>query len=300
MDPAARSDLGSLIDCNVHLWDQQSNPVFWLSDRRLVRDMIGNYDSLPDTYTLADYRQETEGKDIVGVVWSDAGAADPVAAVEWVARQGSLPPVIGMVTLGDPASGGFAELLELSHRVPVVRSVRMRVVEGMSTGGLGGDDFLEDPLVLYNLGQLTQAGLVATIEATSDRLDVVVRVAEQFPDLRIVVDHFGWPTDLSESGRAEHLERLAAVAAVPQIVTRIDAIGTIFGDWTVATIRPWLLEVTELFGPERCMLGSDIPIERLRSSFTDLYAAYGEVFSGYSRDERAQLFHGTARRCYGA
>lgn len=176
----------------------------------------------------------------------------------------------------------------------------MRVVEGMSTGGLGGEDFLGDPLVRENLGQLAQAGLVATIEATSDRLDLVVRVAGQFPDLRIVVDHFGWPTDLSERGRAEHLGRLAVVAAIPQVVTRIDAIGTIFGDWSVATIRPWLLEVTELFGPDRCMLGSDIPIERLRSGFTELYAAYGEVFSAYSEDERAQLFHRTARGCYGA
>jgi predicted TIM-barrel fold metal-dependent hydrolase len=299
VDHAVGSDLGPLIDCNVHLWDQESNPVFWLSDRTLVRDMIGDYDSLPDTYTLADYRQETRGHDIAGVVWSDAGAADPIAAVDWVAMQSDHLPIIGMVTLGDPASTGFAELIELSHRVPLVTSMRMRLVEGMSTGGLGGEDFLEDPLIRSNLEQLATKGLVATIEATADRLDVVVRIAERFPDLRIVVDHFGWPTDLSEGGRAEHLERLAPVAAMPSIDTRIDAIGTIFGNWTVATVRPWLLEVAELFGPERCMLGSDIPIERLRSSFTDLYSAYGDIFSGASEHERALLFHGTARRCYG-
>jgi hypothetical protein len=31
-----------LVDCNVHLWDQTANPVFWLTDRSLVRDMLGN------------------------------------------------------------------------------------------------------------------------------------------------------------------------------------------------------------------------------------------------------------------
>jgi predicted TIM-barrel fold metal-dependent hydrolase len=40
------STLGPLVDCNVHLWDHRENPVFWLTDRTLVRDLIGNYDSL--------------------------------------------------------------------------------------------------------------------------------------------------------------------------------------------------------------------------------------------------------------
>ena len=41
------STLGPIVDCNVHL-SQRHNPVFWLTDRALVRDLIGNYDSLPD------------------------------------------------------------------------------------------------------------------------------------------------------------------------------------------------------------------------------------------------------------
>ena len=51
-----RSAIGPIVDCNVHLWDQRDNPVFWLSDRTVVRDMLGDYDSLPDSYTLSDYR----------------------------------------------------------------------------------------------------------------------------------------------------------------------------------------------------------------------------------------------------
>ena len=46
------------------------------------------------------------------------------------------------------------------------------------------------------------------------------------------------------------------------------------------------------------MLGSDVPIENLRSGFAPLYAAYDEIFSGFSGDERAMLFHRTAERWY--
>jgi predicted TIM-barrel fold metal-dependent hydrolase len=44
-------------------------------------------------------------------------------------------------------------------------------------------------------------------------------------------------------------------------------VGTIFGPWTAERVRPWLLAIVALFGPDRCMLGSDLPIERLRSGF---------------------------------
>ena len=94
------------------------------------------------------------------------------------------------------------------------------------------------------------------------------------------------------------MQRLAGLAAAGNVAIRIDAIGTIFGDRALCQTRPWLLEVTGTFGPQRCMLGSDLPIENLRSGSGPLYAAYDTIFSGFSDDERAMLFHRTAERWY--
>jgi predicted TIM-barrel fold metal-dependent hydrolase len=253
-----RLGTGPIVDCNVHLWDQGDNPVFWLSDRTLVRDMLGDYDSLPDRYTLSEYRRETAGYDV----------------------------------------RGFAGLIGRCQQRPVIRSIRMRLVPELSARAVGGN-LLDDRLVRDNLALLASSGLVATVEATSSQLSVVTRMATQFPALRIVIDHFGWPQAGPGGGDlAGHMRGLAPLAAVGNVATRIDAIGTIFGDWTLPQIRPWLLEVTGIFGPQRCMLGSDLPIENLRSGFGRLYAAYDAIFSAFSDDERAMLFHRTAERWY--
>lgn len=299
MAQEARPGIGPIVDCNVHLWDQRDNPVFWLSDRTVVRDMLGDYDSLPDRYTLPDYRRETLGYDVRGVIWSDAGAADPLAAAGWVSQQqDGTPPVIAMVTLGDPTSAAFPGLVERCRQVPLIRSIRMRLVPGLS-GRATGRDLLDDRLVRDNLALLARSGLVATVEATSGQLGVVARLAAEFPALRIVIDHFGWPEGGPDGrDRAGHMHRLARLAAAGNVATRIDAIGTIFGDWTLSQIRPWLLEVAGIFGPPRCMLGSDLPIENLRSGFGPLYDAYDAIFSAFSDDERAWLFHRTAERWY--
>jgi predicted TIM-barrel fold metal-dependent hydrolase len=294
-----RPGIGPIVDCNVHLWDQRGNPVFWLSDRTLVRDMLGDYDSLPDTYTVSDYRRETLGHDVRGAIWSDAGAADPLAAADWVSRQqDGTPLVIAMVSLGDPASAPFAGLVEGCRQRPLIRSVRIRLVAELSSRG-GGGGLLDDRLVRDNLALLASSGLVATVEAGSRQLGLVARLAAEFPGMRIVIDHFGWPEIGPDGGDLTgHMQRLASLAAFGNVATRIDALGTIFGGWTVPQIRPWLLGVTSLFGPHRCMLGSDLPIENLRSGFGPLYAAYDAIFSGFSGDERAMLFHGTAERWY--
>jgi predicted TIM-barrel fold metal-dependent hydrolase len=296
-----RTGTGPIVDCNVHLWDQRDNPVFWLSDRTLVRDMLGDYDSLPDRYALSDYRRETLGYDVRGLIWSDAGTADPLAAADWVSRQqDGAPSVIAIVTLGDPTSSVFAGLVERCRQRPLIRSIRMRLLPELSGRAVGGD-LLDDRLVRDNLALLADSGLVATVEAASSQLGVVTRLAAQFPALRIVIDHFGWPEVAPGGGDlAGHMDRLAPLAAAGNVATRIDAVGTIFGDWTLPQIRPWLLEVTGIFGPQRCMLGSDLPIENLRSGFGPLYAAYEAIFSAFSDDERAMLFQRTAERWYGS
>ncbi len=287
-----------LIDCNVHLWDQTANPVFWLTDRTLVRDMIGDYDSLPDTYTLADYQREAEGHDVGGIVWSDAGAEDPIAAAAWVQRQcdeSELPAAL--VTLGDPADERFAELVERFCELPLARSVRVRLLAAL-TQGRADRTMLGDDRAMANLELLAERELTATLEATADQLGAVAQIARAVPTLRIVIDHFGWPENPSAEDLPRHRERLAAVAAAPNTATRIDAIGTIFGDWTTDRVRPWLRAATDAFGPERCMLGSDFPIERLRSSFARLYDAHRDIFSDLSADARDALFGVTAQRWY--
>src|SRR5437016_3151160 len=221
-----------LVDCNVHLWDQTAHPIFWLTDRTVVRDMLGNYDSLPETYTLADYRRDVFGHNVYGIVWSDAGADDPIAAAAWVQRQCDEVGVPGaLVTLGDPADEGFAELVECFCALPLARSVRVRLVPAL-TQGVADRTLLDDELAMANLELLAKHELVATLEAMGEQLDLVADLAHALPALRIVIDHFGWPENPTGEELGPHRERLSAIAAEPNTATRIDAIGTVFGDWT--------------------------------------------------------------------
>src|SRR5262245_65696200 len=100
-----------MVDATVHLWDQATNPVFWLSDRTMVVEMLGDYDSLPDRYALDDYLRMTAPLTVSGVIWSDAGAADPIGALAWVRSQDQDGILAGLVTLGDPYAEDFGDFV---------------------------------------------------------------------------------------------------------------------------------------------------------------------------------------------
>ena len=119
--------VGPVVDSTVHLWDQARNPVFWLSDRTMVRDMIGNYDSLPDTFTLADYDEATSAFDVGGV--SGPMPARPTRLRQpLVTDQDHAGRVIGLVALGDPLDAGFEPLVSALRANALVTSVRVRLV----------------------------------------------------------------------------------------------------------------------------------------------------------------------------
>ena len=64
------------------------------------------------------------------------------------------------------------------------------------------------------------------------------------------------------------------------------------------SLRPVVLEVIDLFGPERCMIGSNFPVDGLFSSYTRLIQAYWSITQNLSDTEREAIFVGNAARFY--
>jgi hypothetical protein len=153
------------------VWDQADNPVLWLTDRTLVRTLIGNYDSLPDVYTLGDYERETAGFDVRGSVWSDAGAADPVAAAEWAETARRARPPNRDRQSRRPRGGRLRRPRRRLGRNPLVRSVRVRLAAGLMQGAPHESTLLDQPAVMEHFTLMARHGLVATIEARATSSD---------------------------------------------------------------------------------------------------------------------------------
>ena len=63
-------------------------------------------------------------------------------------------------------------------------------------------------------------------------------------------------------------------------------------------MSPWKTYCIEQFGPDRCMLESNFPPDKVSFSYNVMYNAFKRIYQGYSSSERAAMLHDTAARVY--
>jgi predicted TIM-barrel fold metal-dependent hydrolase len=293
-----------ILDCHQHFFDagRLRYPVF---ARRSAgfEALVGDYSALPRVYLPEDYARDTRGLNVVKTVWAEFMSDDPAGEVQWaeeLSRATGRPD--GMIALVDFLSPGLDRTLDAYASMEHARCVRQHLGWHPTNPLLRyapRPDLLSDAAWRRGLGLLRGRDLLCEIEIFASQLPDLASVAAAYPDIQFVVPVMGWPVDLTSGGRAEWKRVLADVGSHANVAVKIFGMECIFGvHWTVPQVRPWILETIEIFGPERCMFASHMPICKLACSYQELYAAYLEVIADFSSSEKRQMLHDTAATAY--
>jgi predicted TIM-barrel fold metal-dependent hydrolase len=82
------------------------------------------------------------------------------------------------------------------------------------------------------------------------------------------------------------------------VYVKLSGLGTFERTCSKELMRPVILETVEMFGPNRCMFGSNFPIEKIWTSYAELLAAYQSVLADFSLQERNEIMGNTAATVY--
>jgi predicted TIM-barrel fold metal-dependent hydrolase len=124
------------------------------------------------------------------------------------------------------------------------------------------------------------------------------RLARKHPSTRMILNHAGMPHDDSVEGIDRWRAGLRALAACENAAVKISGLGMMNHQWTTESIRPYVLDVIEIFGTDRACFASNFPVDRLYSGFDTLWQAFSDITSDASPDDRTRLFQTTAERLY--
>ena len=122
-------------------------------------------------------------------------------------------------------------------------------------------------------------GLHFEIRAWPGALGHAHASAVAVPEVSFVVGASGMPMSESPDEFDLWSRELAALASLPNVCCKIGGLGMVQHRWTVESIRPWVLTMIELFGPERIMFGTNWPVDAV-------YASYLMTVDGLSADPR--------------
>jgi predicted TIM-barrel fold metal-dependent hydrolase len=160
-------------------------------------------------------------------------------------------------------------------------------------------NLLANPAWIDGLRSLRDHGLSFDLLIWAHQLEQACEVFRAIPDLQVILEHTGLPPagDLAELSRWRSGMRRFATE-VPNSVLKISAMSFIATPWSPQEVGPLVRESIEIFGPHRCMFGSNFPVERRALSYGELWRAYQTMVSGYSDAEQRAMFADTASRVY--
>ncbi|MCY3875688.1 MAG: amidohydrolase family protein [Rhodobacteraceae bacterium] len=285
------------IDAHHHLWDLVAVHYPWLETRDQPR-FFGDPKPIQRNYLVDEFRETAAKRGFDASVHIQVGAEDGLAEARWVdsvaAANPGWPAV--QVAFADLTDDAFDDRLASLAELPSVRGIRQIVGRAPAEDRLSGTGkLLDNPDFLAGLRKVAHAGLTFDLQLHPELMDGSAHVYARVPELGVVLCHAGSPIDRTREGRQYWARELRKLSELPNMYCKLSGLGMFEHGWTPDSIRPFVETCLEQFGPERCMFGSNFPVDSLTSDYSTLVDAYSELIPPQFHEP---VFGGTASEFY--
>lgn len=276
-----------LIDCHHHFWALADIHYPWLSDQYDPHFFLGDYRSICRPVLPDELRATVPaGYRLIGSVHCEAEVerAQTLAETRWItglAEQQGLPSAhVGWAPFGQDHC---AAVLDAQCELPLFRGVRAKPITASrpqhKESVLNQPGSLQDAHWLSGLTLLQERGLSWDLRVPAWHLQEAAQALQDYPDLRVILNHTGLPWDRSPAGLEQWRAGLTALAANPNVCIKLSELGTPLQAWDRQQNLQLLCDAIRLFGPQRCLYASNFPVAGIQVSYADWLAMIEEAIA---------------------
>ncbi|MBO0756825.1 MAG: amidohydrolase family protein [Bradyrhizobiaceae bacterium] len=288
-----------IIDAHHHIWRQVDLP--WLQGPTVPR-IFGPYDAIKRDYPIGEYLQDIMETSVAKSIyvqanWPKDRALSEVAWVQSVADTSGWPH--GIVGFVDFLDEGAADLLAAQARYPLMRGVRQQLhwhenpLYRFAKPGV-----MNEPLFRRNLALLQDYGWPFELQIFSAQMGDGARLARDLPGITFVLQHAGMPEEWTPEGRKLWREGMRRLADLPNVRTKLSALGTFIHRVDLQYVAEVVAETIAIFGADRCIWGSNFPIEKLWATYREVLDAMMAALLPFSEHQRSLVLSVNAAKVY--
>ncbi len=286
------------VDTHIHFWERPHPTLewVWLADD-FIHPQLGDTILLKEMrrYVVREYLEDIEGSNVTKAVHIQAaiGSADPVEETIW------------LQAMADKTGWPQGIVGDARLQSPDVEKTIERHMEHSNFRGLrdfAQGDYLVDPDFHRGYALLEKYNLAYDLDVLWGDMHKAADLARKFPNTTLVVDHAGFPQERTDEYLEQWKSGMEAFKDVDNAVIKISGLG--MGDqmagsnWTIDSLRPYVLGCIEAFGVERSFFGTNWPVDKMYSTYGELVTAYRELISEFSDDEQQALLSKNAEKYY--
>ncbi len=272
------------IDAHQHFWSLSRFDYPWMPPEPtpLRRDF------LPGDLTPILERNRFDGSVAV------QATTDPREAAWLLQLASENPMVLGVVAWVDLTDPRLGDTLDELQKHPRFRGVRHPVHDE------DDDRWLLRSSVLSGLRELERRRIPYDLLLRPRHLPLVPELVDAVPELPLVIDHIAKPL-IAEGAVEPWASDIERAARIPHIYVKLSGMITEADQakWNSSQLRPYVQHVWSVFGPERCIFGSDWPVCLLAGIWKEVLASTTQALGPIPADVRAGVMGENAARFYG-
>lgn len=161
------------------------------------------------------------------------------------------------------------------------------------------DEFMLRPDFRRGIERLAEHGLTYDLLLHPRHLPVAVKLVQEFPRQRFVLDHIAKPR--IDSSLMKPWDRdIRELAKFENVWCKLSGMVTEarWKQWSPQDFRPYLDVAFEAFGPQRLMVGSDWPVCTLSARYDETVRLIGEYVAGLLPQQRDPVLGNNAAYFY--
>lgn len=293
---------GPVVDAHHHFWQPSNRRYPWLLPGVAIPFRYGIYDAIKKDYLPPDLLRDAQGLNLVGSVAMEGewDLADPIGEIKFLEQVKSaygLPnAAVAHAVLRDP---DIERTLDEIARHSLIRAVRNKPGQAESAAtAKNRPTLLEDPQWQRGYALLKKFGLHFELQTAWWHLDSAARLAAKHPDIAMIINHAGLPSDRSQSGLSGWLAAIQGIARLPNVYMKISGIGIPGKPWSAENNRVIVDGIFEAFGAERIMFASNFPVDGLVGTYAQIFNGFKILSRTWTRGEQENAFYKTAARLY--
>lgn len=272
------------LDLGEYTWLKPSEPPFW-PDKSIINNSFSESDlTLPTLIELA------------GFVHIEAGFDNhkPYREIDWLEQHCSLP--FKSVAFADLTSHAFVKDLEQLCQRPSITGIR-HILDGDAVA------ILSAGLIQQHFALLEEHKLSFDVQMSisqNQATEKLIEVAQQHPQLKMIINHGGWPpTSSTEQTYHQWLDNIYKLAMCPNIAIKLSAWEMQDRVWKNQYLHQVLLDSLKVFGRSRVMLASNFPLCLFTKSYAELWSTYISLADIIDADCFDKLSYSNAVNWYG-
>jgi predicted TIM-barrel fold metal-dependent hydrolase len=204
------------------------------------------------------------------------------------------------VVYADLRASDLGDVLSRHCRFPLTRGVRQEAWfnPASTRADIPLENLLSDTAWQAGYRLLEGFGLSFDLLVWPAQLPQAASLIADVPAVPVVLEHLGLPDPNNDPGLRTWRAGVTALAQLPHARVKLSAFSWLGNPRDEGAVRAVATELLDLFGPHRCMVGSNFPVERLAGDFGSLYDLILTCLADLSEEQRAEVLTGTAQRFY--